>query len=285
MADRVELARQAYAKAIQERRDAGLSPTSPVCALDLIYAKGIEVRFQNISSLEGLYYNDGKPLIILSSCRPRGRIAYNCIHEYGHHVFEHGNRIDEVIDHTNKNQWEPDEFLADCFAGFLLMPKIAVCKAFTSRGWNIKNCTPEQIFIVSGYMGVGYSTLLSHMCFSLKIISRSHYDALKNTTLKSLKHQFYGNIHASDVIVADTLWLDKPIDLCVGDILITQVETAASDGDCIEFVGECPKGYAFRAHTQGLDRIHEKQGSWASHVRVSRKFFEGLVQYRHFPEV
>ena len=284
MADRIDLARQAYSKAIQERRDAGISPTSSLCVFDLIYEKGIEVRFRNITSMEGLYCNDGKPLILLSSCRPRGRIAYNCAHEYGHHVFGHGNRIDEVMEQASKKQWEPEEFLADCFAGFLLMPKIAVCKAFSTRGWDIKHCTNEQIFIISGYMGVGYNTLLSHMCYSLQIISPTQYDDLKGITPKLLKEQFYGNTHTSDLIIADTCWLNKPIDLRVGDILITPAESTV-DGECVEYVGECPKGHAYRAYAQGLDRIREKQGSWASHIRVSRQFYEGLVQYRHFPEV
>ncbi|RKY10060.1 MAG: Zn peptidase [Planctomycetota bacterium] len=283
MVNRTDLARQAYSKAIQERRDAGISPTSPLCAFDLIYKKGIEVRFQNISSMEGLYCNDGKPLIFVSSCRPRGRIAYNCAHEYGHHVFGHGNRIDEVLDQASKNQWEPEEFLADCFAGFLLMPKIAVCKAFSSRGWDSKHCSSDQIFTISGYMGVGYNTLLFHMCYSLQLISRVQYNDLNRVTPKMLKEQLYGETHANDLIIADTLWVSKPIDLCVGDILITPNESIV-DGECVEYIGECPKGYAYRACTQGLDRIQEKQGGWASHIRVSRQLYEGLVQYRHFPE-
>lgn len=284
MVDRTNLARQAYSKAIQERRDAGVSPTSPLCALDLIYGKGIEVRFQNISSLEGLYCNNGKPLILLSSCRPRGRIAYNCAHEYGHHVFGHGNRIDEVLEQASKKQWEPEEFLADCFAGFLLMPKILVCKVFLSRGWDIKHCTSEQVFIISGFMGVSYDALLSHMCYSLQIISRTHHDDLKSITPKKLKKQFYGESHTHDLIIADTSWVNKPIDLCVGDVLITPTESIV-DGECVEYLGECPKGHAYRACVHGLDRIQEKQGDWASHIRVSRQFYEGLVQYRHFPEI
>ena len=141
MDSKIELARKAYTVAIQERKRAGIGLTSAICVFDLIHKAGVEVRFQNISSMEGLYYNDGKPLILISSCRPRGRVAFNCAHEYGHHIFNHGARIDEVIDSTSKKTWEPDEFLADCFAGFFLMPKIAISKAFAVRGWDVKGCT------------------------------------------------------------------------------------------------------------------------------------------------
>jgi hypothetical protein len=284
MTAKKELARQAYNKAIQERRDAGISPASSICVFDFIYNRGIEIRFQNISSMEGLYYNDGKPLILVSSCRPRGRVAFNCAHEYGHHVFGHGNRIDEVIDSGVKQKWEPEEFLADCFAGFLLMPKLAVCKAFSSRNWDIKNCTPEQIFIISGYMGTGYYTLLAHMYYSLIIISHSHFETLNAVTPKMLKSKFVGTEHTNEIIVIDRCWEQKPIDMCIGDILIAPAKSVI-EGECIEYIGTCPKGFAYKAFAQGLDRIQDEQGEWASHVRVSRPFFEGLVQYRHFPEV
>jgi Zn-dependent peptidase ImmA (M78 family) len=284
MTVKIELARQAYIQAIQERRDAEIAPDSPICVFDLVYKNDVEVRFQNISSMEGLYYNDGKPLILVSSCRPRGRIAYNCAHEYGHHVFGHGSRIDEVLESGVKEKWEPEEFLADCFAGFLLMPKLAVCKAFSSRGWCIKNCTPEQIYIISGYMGVGYHTLLTHMHYSLKLISRAHYDALNNIALKTIKCELLGDNHTNEIIVVDVYWENKPIDICLGDVLIASVKFVI-DGECVEYMGTCPKGFAYKAFAQGLDRIQEEQGGWASHIRVSRPIFEGLAQYRHFPEV
>ena len=193
MSTKIELARKAYTVAIKERKRAGIGLTSPICVFDLIHQAGIEVRFQNISSMEGLYYNDGKPLILISSCRPRGRVAFNCAHEYGHHVFGHGDRIDEVIDSTSKKQWEPDEFLADCFAGFFLMPKIAISKAFAVRGWNVAECTSDQAFVISGYMGVGYKSLLTHMYYSLKSISYEHFNQLNSFSPKALKSSFTGS--------------------------------------------------------------------------------------------
>lgn len=235
MTRKVELARKAYKSAIQERRNAGINPASSICVFDLIYEQGIEVRFQNISSMEGLYYNDGKPLILVSSCRPRGRVAFTCAHEYGHHVFGHGNRVDEVLDSKSEKKWEPDEFLADCFAGFLLMPKLAICKAFSSRGWDIKHCTPEQVFVISGYMGTGYHSLLTHMYYSLKIMSHPQFEMLTSVTPKSLKSKLTGLEHTGEVIVFDRYWGQKAIDLCMGDILIAPKKSVI-EGACVELV-------------------------------------------------
>jgi Zn-dependent peptidase ImmA (M78 family) len=234
--------------------------------------------------MEGLYYDDGKPLILISSCRPRGRRAFTCAHEYGHHVFGHGSRIDEVLDSDSEKNWDPDEFLADCFAGFFLMPKLAICKAFSSRGWDINHCTAEQVFVISGYVGTGYVSLLTHMCYSLGLISHHQFKLLKNVTPKSIKSKLAGFEHTGELIVFDRSWEHKPIDLCVGDILIAP-DKLVTDGTCVQYVGTCSRGTVYRASSQGLDRIQDEQGELASHIRVSRLFFEGLAQYRHFPEV
>ena len=284
MTIKLELAREAYKTAIQERRNVGINPATSICIFDFIYEKGIEVRFENISSMEGLYYNDGKPLILVSSCRPRGRVAFNCAHEYGHHVFGHGNIIDEVLDSTLKKKWEPEEFLADCFAGFLLMPKLAICKAFSVRCWDIKQCTPEQIFIISGYMGTGYNTLLTHMFYSLNILSKYQFETLSNIPPKSIKSKITGYEQAGELIIFDSKWEQKPVDLCIGDILIVP-SNSTIEGTCIEYIDTCPTGLIYRAFAQGLDRVYDEKEGWASHIRVSRPFFEGLIQYRHFPEV
>lgn len=284
MSLREELARKAYSTAISERRRAEIGPASSICIFDLIYKFGIEVRLQNISSMEGLYYNDGNPLILVSSCRPRGRMAYNCAHEYGHHVFGHGSRVDEVLDSSSKKKWDKDEFLAECFAGFLLMPKLAVCKAFTVRGWKFNECTPEQAFAVSGYMGVGYKSLLTHMHRSLRIISSSHFKLLNKISTKKLKTRLIGFEHTGEVILSDKYWGEKPVDICVGDILILPPQTI-TDETCLQLVEAKPDKLIYRATSQGIDRAQNELEDWASHVRVSRVHFEGLVQYRHFPEV
>ncbi len=283
MSLREELARKAYSTAISERRRAEIGPASSICIFDLIYKFGIEVRLQNISSMEGLYYNDGNPLILVSSCRPRGRMAYNCAHEYGHHVFGHGSRVDEVLDSSSKKKWDEDEFLAECFAGFILMPKLAVCKAFATRGWKVNECTPKKAFAVSGFMGVGYKSLLTHMHRSLKIISSSHFELLSKISTKKLKTRFTDFEHAGEVILSDKYWDEKPVDICVGDIIIVPPQTII-DGTCMRLVEAKSNKLIYRATSQGIDRLQNEVEGWASHVRVSRVHFEGLVQYRHFPE-
>ena len=286
MSGRKELARSAYETAGQVRRLAGMSPAESICVFDFVHDRDVEIRFQNISSMEGLYYNDdvAKPLILVSSCRPRGRQAFNAAHEYGHHVFGHGSRVDEVVDSASARQWQPDEFLADCFAGYLLMPKLAVSAAFASRGWKLAECTPEPVFVVSGYMGVGYHTLITHMRHALEIISQQHFLKLKSVTPKKLKHDVIGGNQPGEVILLDKHWGNKAVDLCVGDCLLVP-EGTSIDGTCLDFEIKTPSGLVYRAMKQGLDRALNDAEDWASHVRITRTNYEGLSQYRHFPEI
>ncbi len=49
------LAQQAYVAAIRARYAAGKQPHEAVCVYDFVEQRGIEVRFKDIPSLEGMY--------------------------------------------------------------------------------------------------------------------------------------------------------------------------------------------------------------------------------------
>lgn len=138
----------------------------------------ILVRFTDIKSMEGLYLRQENPEIWLGE-RPLVRRVFNCTHELGHHVFGHGSTVDELTaEGESGRSFEPNEFLVDTFAGFLLMPRIAVMNAFSRRGWKAETADPEQFFVVSCSLGVGYETLVSHCFFSLNLIGEAAYQQL-----------------------------------------------------------------------------------------------------------
>jgi Zn-dependent peptidase ImmA (M78 family) len=138
MERRRSLVMDAADAALRVRQSAGLGMWTPMCVYDVAEKLGIEVRFVDISSMEGMYCKIATPLILVSSLRPSGRQAFTCAHELGHHIYKHGTRIDELVDRpTAKSRFDPEEFLADCFAGLLLMPKSAVSRAFAICGWDL----------------------------------------------------------------------------------------------------------------------------------------------------
>ena len=157
------LATQAMQMAIATRAKAKADQDSPICIYRLCEVLGVTVRFNNIN-MEGIYQRGTPPRIHLSALRPLPRRTYNCAHELGHHVFGHGSSVDELREDAKQHPWEDaKEFLADTFAGFMLMPIIGLRRAFAARGWTPKSATPMQLFTVACDFGVGYSTLLTHL--------------------------------------------------------------------------------------------------------------------------
>jgi uncharacterized protein DUF955 len=147
--NRRALATQAMQAAIATRAKAKLDQHGPICIYGLCETLGVTVRFNNIN-MEGMYQRGTPPPIHLSPRRPLQRRAYNCAHELGHHVFGHGSSIDELREDAKDHPWEdPEEFLADTFAGFALMPIIGLRRAFAARGWSPETATATQMFTIA----------------------------------------------------------------------------------------------------------------------------------------
>lgn len=159
-APRRELARMALNKALEVRECAGFDDESPICVYELCAKLNIRVVLDANPSMEGMYKAGVRPEIALSSMRPLGRKVFTCGHEVGHHAFGHGSSIDELRDDSDA-VFQPNEFLADAFSGFVLMPQLGVRNAFQMRRWDIKTATPVQVFAVACHFGVGYDSVLA----------------------------------------------------------------------------------------------------------------------------
>ena len=130
MSELNRMAQGAFASALRMRKNAGYRLDEAICVYDLAETLGIEVRFADIPSMEGMLYCNPDPVIIVSSQRPSGRRAFTCAHELGHFHSGDGTTVDELVGRSDRGDTYPKEFIADCFAGALLMPKMAVERAF-----------------------------------------------------------------------------------------------------------------------------------------------------------
>ncbi|MEG3841162.1 ImmA/IrrE family metallo-endopeptidase [Microcoleus sp. herbarium14] len=282
--ERQTLAQKAMCKSIDVRRQTGFDLISPLCIYGLCDQLNIKVRFVDISSMEGMYYKEEKPLIFLSALRPFPRRGFTCAHELGHHIFGHGLRVDELIEDSEKyKDFNPDEFLVDSFAGFLLMPTLGVRKAFVSRGWNVACATPIQIFTIACYFGVGYETLIKHMTYAIKMLDRTQALSLLKVKPKDIRQKILGYPSSEPLIIADEHWSIPTIDAEVGSQLLLPSSAEAAN-QTITFQQEHPDGRLFRATRPGIVRVYCRDTKWAVFVRVSRHQFVGLSQYRHLEE-
>lgn len=278
MIDHKRIAQQALITAEKIRNKLKIDRLTIIDPEEIAHFLGCEVRYEDLDSLEGIYSKDPKPVIIIGSHRPIGRKKFTCAHELGHHIFKHGTQLDEIDKTGKQNAQLEEEFLVDCFAGFLLMPKITVCNAMAIRNIDPSVISPIQIYTLSSLFGVGYSTILSHMTFSLKILSIKQYENLKKTTPKDIKKQF--NLNANtELFIVDSLWKGRSVDLQLGDIIITPNDIKVEGENLIEDPSATAEYSFFEAKKVGYSRLLNNEG-WGTHVRISRRDYRGLSKFR-----
>lgn len=212
----IQLAREAIKASDALRRRKGINITAPVDPVDLAVESGCVVMFNDSASLEGLYSTTPHPTIILGSLRPSGRRAFTCAHELGHHVFKHGTRVDAVSEGYSDIS---EERLADMFAGYLLMPPPALNFAIRSRKILLDTVTPEHIWALASYFGVGYATVIDHMEYALQTLPRSTANALRQTQPKQFKIR-YGCPAENTILFVDEHWSERAITVECGDHLV-----------------------------------------------------------------
>lgn len=279
------IAEQAMIAAIDLREKWERGDDDPLDIYALCNDMDVSVRFVAVPSMEGLYGRrlDGTGAILLPSQRPLPRRVFSCAHELGHHVFGHGSSIDQMIGvYTDRkgSSFDANEFLVDVFAGFLLMPTLGVRRAFVSRGWKPAEATPEQVFTIACSFGVGYDTLISHMAFTLGMLTRGRAKSLAKESPKSIRERMLGRLSAEPLVIVDGNWLLPTVDAEVGTALLFPSE-AQVDGGGLTPEGPCEGGLLFHADRTGIFRAYVPGTTWSVFVRVARKEFVGLAQYRH----
>ena len=278
-----QLAKKAALEAERMRRFVRVLNYAPVDPFDTAIKCGCDVRFVSLPSLEGVYSPEPKPAIVIGSERPSGRRAYTCAHELGHHVFKHGAQVDELNAQKHACQRTPEEFIADTFAGFFLMSQIAVSRALKDRKLLASSLQPEQIYRMANYFGVGYSTIVSHFAYSLRIITRDHADNLLKIKPKSIKDQ-YGADVKTEVVIVDHNWQHRAVDLESGDTLVLPENAKVDPGQQLQFSEKRAGCTIYKAASVGLSRAYLNETEWAVNIRVSRKNYEGLARFRYLED-
>lgn len=278
--------------AIRLRQNANLGLDGPIDVYGLCDHLRVPFRFVEVS-MEGMYQRTPAPHIILSALRPLARRVFNCAHELGHHAFGHGFTIDGLVQENLESMREasragptrlqkaPEEFLVDAFAGFLLMPTLALRKAYTVRGLRPETATPAEHFTVACSFGVGYTTLINHLTFGSKRLSSPCAERLLRVPVAKIRSGVIGDsASVSRLIVADEHWQLPTVDAEVGTHLLLPPYTQ-SQGDHLVHVADAPAGRVFLASRPGITRVRAQNGSWAAFARISRFQYIGLGRYRH----
>jgi len=268
---------------MQMRRNLAISREAAVNAFDVARMIGIDIRFVDAPSLEGMFVRDPGLRILLPSLqhRPRARVLYSCAHEVGHQAFGHGTRADRYLESASTAPVADDEFLADSFAGHLLMPRAAVMNAFARRDWSPDSMTPPQILTVAGELGVGYETLLTHMCVALELISRPTRDRLIKVPPKSIKAEISGRDDQPVLVIADLAWKWVPIDAERGDLIALPTGTGSN---CALLEHEFDRHPSSFYRATGVGQANLEIGGRTTAMRISRQHYVGPYVNRYLTD-
>lgn len=279
-----DLARQAVARAASVRDRFDVPMTAAVNVIDLCiehYKPKIVVRFQDIS-MEGVYLREPRPEIWLG-LRPLVRRVYNAAHELGHHEFGHGSTFDELQTDDEEDAprpFKPNEYLANTFASYLLMPRVAVAHSFTVRKWKAETATPIQCFTVACSLGVGYETLAKHLAYGLRIPPERVWKPLVDAKLPAIRKEMLGAQAKPRLTVIDRHYTLKTVDTEVGAAVLMPPGTEMEHGR-VATVEETPRGRLFHIQKPGMVRAYSKDGKWAVSIRAMADKYVGLAWCRH----
>ncbi len=277
-----DLARDAVHAAMETRFGLGMGLEEPLCAYAACEKLDVLVRFVNVN-MEGVYLRQERPRIFLSIHRPLGRRHFNCAHELGHYVFGHGATLDELREDAEAyNNRHPDEFLADVFAGHLLMPVLGIRQAFSRRGVKIEETGPKDILTVATEFGVGYEALLTQLAFAFDDITAGRREELLRAR-PGFRRTIFEKASGADVVLVDSQFTAPTLDVEVNHLIVTPGGTTAADETVLP-AGETPFGPLFRAARRGIVELSIPSTPWAMTVRVAPQRFTGLARYRHLEE-
>jgi len=271
-------ATQVSLNALKTRKNyLGVPAHLPLCPYALAESMGFDVRFVNIPSFEGMYVAN-QNLILISAERPEGRKRFTCAHEIGHHVLKHGTIIDEILECGSNKQ---EEIEADFFASMLLMPQSAVNRTLIQYNKKAEELTHTDIYILSKYFGVSYLSFLTHISSNLKLIPYRRYQHLRNVKLPEIRQSLCGATQNNQVFFIGSWWVEKAIDMEVGDYIVSDTELAIDGIDIIDKIDDDGR-FVYVATSSGITRIHNEL--WSGFVKVSRKKFTGHYQFKYEEE-
>jgi Zn-dependent peptidase ImmA (M78 family) len=271
----------AVAQADQVRIRLGFDMFQPINIFDVCRRLDIDVRFLDVN-MEGMYFSlkdRPVPTIIVSALRPLPRRAFTCAHELGHHVFNHGTRVDALSeDNPYKSSNPIEELLVDAFAGNLLMPNPGIAAEIAARNWNAKTLTPLQVQTLASVFGTGYNTFIVH-CRVNKVITVTQEKALlKSSPAKILRTLIDTAAPPTHFKIVDGKSEMPVIDLEVSNYIFLPPKTRVI-GNHLQF--QTGLNNPYKAVTPGIVQVTTADNTFSSFVRIQRTGYIGLSEYRH----
>jgi IrrE N-terminal-like domain len=284
MSRALEFARIAARRALSFRLENGLPLDTPCDVYELICRHRLDLQFMDVPSLEGMYLDEPESRrICVCSHRPYGRQRFTAAHELAHCVFGHGTQIDAVLQEQEPQRGlTAEEFIADAFARYLLMPPRAVQKAFRLRNMDPARADAASTYRAACWLGVGYEALLNQMELSLKILSHDGHKRLSRTSPKAIRAEICERVVSADVWPLDNHWAGNRVHAQVGDIILGLKSPQCCHSQTNVSLVECGNA-AFEAVGVG-DGTALLRSDQLVRISVCRRAYVGFYDYRYMAE-
>lgn len=165
----------------------------PVLVAPAIHAAGIELMWQPLDRLFGMYMHvGGSKGILVNADRPRATRRQTAAHELAHHWLDHPPHpgapctIDGSTSGLPKRTvWTPNERAAEAFADWFLMPRKAVLAAIDHLGLTAPT-EPADAYQISLLLGTSHRATVRHL-YSLRLLKREEWHAWSTASPAVLK--------------------------------------------------------------------------------------------------
>jgi len=271
----------AIRRASEIRLQLGLGLFHPINIYDVCAKLEVDVKFVDVD-MEGLYVSlSNTPTILLSSLRPFPRRVFTCGHELGHHVFNHGFKVDILLDENEDAAYKSsDEKLVDAFAAALLMPTAGIQAEFSKRKIDFDSANVIDFFTISCLFGVGYETLVWH-CKINNLISKLKSDELLRLNPAKIFKKEFGNVGEKSFFkIIDGKSAAMPIDLEVSNYIVLPSEFLV-DNVFLEKKLESKLGILYLVKKSGISNVYSNTSESAYFIRIQPQNYVGLAEYRH----
>jgi Zn-dependent peptidase ImmA (M78 family) len=183
--------REAMIVAFEAHEDLAIDTFARIDVFDAMAASGLRLVFRDLQESAALYLPanlGGTPGAIINALHPLALQRYSGAHEYGHHLFGHGEQIDRNSEPRGPGAaLAPAEKLAEAFAAWFLMPPEAA-DAVLDRLGITQIARPLDAYALALRLGTSFSATCTHLP-SLKLVPGPTAEQWRGLALKAIKQE------------------------------------------------------------------------------------------------
>lgn len=230
--------RTAMGLAFEAHEDLGLDTLGRIDVFEAMASDRVKLHFRPLDCA-ALYLPASvavRPGVLVNSRHPLSLQRYSAGHEYGHHLFGHGQQIDRESEPRGTSvRLPPHEMLAEAFASWFLMPPEAIASALRLLGIQAAS-TPAHAYAIGLRLGTSFRATCNRI---------TELNRWRDTPVKDLKLDLTATAPPggwrNDVWLLSNRDADATIIARCGDVLLFDLPgwdiDALPDGAACELAG------------------------------------------------